>query len=219
MNRRQLLQSIAVLGGATMLSPKHVFAMSSTKPLHVVGMGDSGCKMLEYLIDKGSISSSAYTAINSDFKGYSFPVERQIVIEVPSNTYTGRNLNLNALNETSHQLPPTITDAFSDKDKHYVLLAGLGGFTGSYLCKAIPSFLRANTLSYNSIISLPFTHEGLVKRNQAMAIKHSLGHQSNTVFVDYDGIRAKHGNFKLKEAFNIANEHCFQAFQQLNTNI
>lgn len=219
MNRRQLLQSMAILGGATMLSPKHVFATRSTKPLHFVGIGDGGCKILQYLISKGCIISSDYTAINSDFKGYSLPVERQIVIEVPANTYTGRNVNLNFLNDISSQLPPTITNVFIDKDKYYVLLAGLGGFTGSYLCKAIPGFLRANSLSNNSIISLPFSHEGLVKRKQAMVIKHSLRDQPNTVFVDYDGIRAKHGNFKLKDAFNIADEYSFQAFQQLNTNI
>lgn len=219
MNRRQMLQSIAVLGGATILSPKHVFATSSTKSLHVVGIGDGGCKMLRYLISKGSITSSDYTAINSDFKGYSFPVERQLAINVPANAYTSRNLNLNVLNEISNELPPAITNAFSDKDKYYVLLAGLGGFTGSYLCKALPGFLRANSLSYNSIISLPFSHEGLIKRKQVLAIKHSLGDQSNTVFVDYDSIRAKHGNFKLKDAFNIAIEYSFQVFQQLITRI
>lgn len=213
MNRRQLLHSMAILGGATMLSPKHVFATNSTKPLHIVGIGDGGCKMLRYLISKGSITSSDYTAINSDFKGYSFPVERQILINVPANAYTGRNLNLAVLNDISNQLPVTVTNAFSDKDKHYVLLAGLGGFTGSYLCKVLPVFLHANKLCYNSIISLPFTHEGLIKRKQAMVIKHSLGYQPNTVFVDYVGIREKQGNFKLKEAFKIADEYVYKAYK------
>lgn len=219
MDRRELLKSISIFTGAAMLSPKRLLAENSTTNKHFVGIGDGGCKMLQYLISKGNIKSADYTAVNCSFMGYSFPLERQILTGVPEDAYTGRNINLKALDKLSVQLPPTITNAFIDKDRHYVLLAGLGGFTGSYLCKAIPGFLQANKLGYNSIISLPFSHEGLVKRKQAVAIKHSLRDQPNTVFVDYDSIRENHGNFKLKDAFTIANEYSFRAFQLLNADI
>lgn len=74
--------------------------------------------MLQCLISKGA--KSDYTIINSSFKSYNFPAERQIIIDVPEDAYTGTNINLNALNKLNHDLPPSITNLLSDKNKHYI---------------------------------------------------------------------------------------------------
>lgn len=216
MDRRELLKSISLLSGAAILSPKDLLANKRAKKLHLVGIGDGGCKMVHYLLNKDD--QADFTLINSSFKGYYASISKQVIYEIPNYAYTGRNINLTTL-QSQECLPQNIKNVFTDNSKHYVILAGLGGFTGSYLSKAVVSHLKNNNIAHISIISLPFTHEGLIKRKQAITIKNSLGNQPNTFFVDYDSIREKHGNFKLKDAFTIADEYSFQAFQHLNTYI
>lgn len=213
MDRRELLKSISLLSGAAIFLPKDLLANKRAKNLHLVGMGDGGCKMVQYLLNRND--QADFTLINSSFKGYYAPISKQVIYEIPNDAYTGRNINLTTL-QSQECLPQNIKNVFADNSKHYVIIAGLGGFTGSYLSRAFISHLKSNNIAYNSIISLPFTHEGLIKRNNAEIIKSSFGKIQNTVFVDFDSIREKHGNFKLVDAFAIANEYVYKAYKQPN---
>lgn len=213
MDRRELLKSITLLSGAAIFLPKDLLANRHTKKLHLVGIGDGGCKMVHYLLNKDD--QADFTLINSSFKGYYAPISKQVIYEIPNDAYTGRNINLTTL-QSQECLSKNIKNVFADNSKHYVILAGLGGFTGSYLSRAVVSHLENNNITYNSIISLPFTHEGMIKRRNTEIIKSSFGKIQNTVFVDYDTIREKHGNFKLIDAFTIADEYVYKAYKQTN---
>lgn len=213
MDRRQLLKSISIFTGAAILSPQYLLANSNSKKLHFVGVGDGGCKMIEYLLSKGE--QIGYTAINSNYKGYFFATNKQVVFELPIDAYNGRNMNLTTL-QSQKGLPKNIANVFTDKSRHYVVFIGLGGYTGSYLSKEVISHFEAKNLRHNCIISLPFTHEGLIKRKNAEMIKSSLSNCKNIAFVDFNLIRENQGNFKMVDAFEIANKYQFDYYKLMN---
>jgi cell division GTPase FtsZ len=213
MDRRQLLKSISLISSVAILSPKHLLAENSPKSLHYLGIGNGGCKMIEYLLKKEEAIN--YTVINSSFKGYNFPINKQVIYDLPNDAYNGRNINMATLHSQTG-LPQNIHNIFADNSKHYVVFVGLGGYTGSYLSTTIISHLAAKNTSYNCIISLPFSHEGFIKRKNAEIIKSSLPKSKNIAFVDFDLIRKEHGNFKMVDAFEVADEYVNERYRKLN---
>jgi len=62
MERRKALKNLSGLAALAFLPKQHLFALQQKKPLHIVGLGSAGAKVLQLIKSKGY--GDIYTAIN-----------------------------------------------------------------------------------------------------------------------------------------------------------
>lgn len=172
--------------------------MGVNKGIHYIGLGGAGCHAIEYIHKKG---------VKAKFIGISYPVRLHLPADIQfisyvrvskSQKFDGREL---------------IKDNF-----RYVLLAGLGGNTGTCLVEELTHLLMSRNKEFQAICSLPFTFEGEQRRMLAQRVKTKFQSSGNFICFDLNLIRKNWDDMTLSRAFEKADEQFFWLSQVQNFN-
>ncbi len=100
----------------------------------------------------------------------------------------------------------------------YVLLAGLGGYTGTYMTEELALLLRKRRMDFYIICSLPFSFEDSRRQSFAHRVVNKLQSVNNFKYFELETIRNTYGDITLKHAFQRGDEQFFRVFEKHGVN-
>jgi cell division GTPase FtsZ len=198
MNRREAIKGIAALGAGAFLLNKLTLSNAESKSIHFIGIGGAGSNGVEFLHKKGI--QAKYTCISNPVRE-NLPSAINFIHFIPPGE------------KYSEMKPPAEVLEIFDRDDQFVLLAGLGGYTGTYMTEQLTHFLQAKKKSFMTICSLPFHFEGQKKRERSEQMLHKLQSSANFFSFDLQDIKKRYGNMKLNIAFERADEQFYEIFK------
>ena len=224
MNRRTLLKRLFTTVGFSILLPKSLLALGNQKKkIHFVGLGGAGCNILEHFLKK-KIKAKFTGLCTDDRKTFEEGVPYLSIPypEMNPNFYISINDNiekkLEAFNNVPFSISKEVKNTFND-DSHYVLLVGLGGFTGSRLLTLIIELLVQNKKKFSVISGTPFKYEGRFRNTVSKKIvaRHIL--LPGFYPISLESMREKYGNLSFIEAFKNIDEEFYRTWEKINTEI
>lgn len=204
MNRRTFIQNMSSLGLLFFLPGANAFA-NENKPMHFVGIG--GCGTLAIKHFQKLRPQFTYTIMDKQFETATHSSIQRIMVPKP---YTPMQVNGHQIERVPYTkcnatevIPFTPKlQAFFQKEKHYVLLAGLGGMTATYLMEQIMPYLQANNIGFTAICSTPFTYEGRIRNGMAQRVLIKNKTARNLFIMNNQiDVCVKFGNLPFTEAF------------------
>ena len=160
--------------------------------IHFIGLGGAGCNALEHIYRQG---------IHANYTCISYP-ERP---ELPPDVYFIKYARLSKWHLFE------VGNLFKENCR-YVLLAGLGGNTGSYLIEELLPILWVRYKEFLVLCSSPFSFEGAQRRIIAERVKTKFQSMDNFICFDLEEMRQIWGNISLKAAFDKADNEFYNHF-------
>ena len=96
-------------------------------------------------------------------------------------------------------LSKEVKAVFKEHDR-YILLAGLGGYTGTYMVDLLIPWLQGQRKEFAVLCSLPFDFEGEKRRAYAREVLEKYQALPNCKSFDFESVKKKYGNKTIKEA-------------------
>lgn len=194
MKRRDAIRGLAGLGILPFIPVKLFSNIQHKVPFHFIGLGGGGTHLLVHFLRNGV--EGKFTAIDS-LEGEDLIHEG--VDFIPYNPDDPKGLT-NQLN------------GFFNKNERFVLLAGIGGVTGTTLMEIFLEQLLAN--QFKSICTLPFGFEGPKKQKVGNAFFENYKNRREIQFFDMDAFGKANGKIKMKEAFRKVDEEVLGIFKE-----
>lgn len=168
------------------------------KGLHFIGLGGAGCTALEYIHRQGV--QAHYTCIT-------YPERSTLPSDIHFLPFI-------------RECPRDIFDGYDlvGRNQWFILLAGLGGETGTYLVEEFTHLLLYRRRDFFTICSLPFAFEGHQRRTIADGVRAKFESMNNFICFDHNSIVKQWGDMNLTEVFDKADERFFWLSQVQNYN-
>lgn len=196
MNRKEAIKGLATIGIIATL-PSLVKLTNKKKNIHFIGLGGAGSKAMGHIYEHGTSAIYSYITDVEHYKSNSkinfisyIPIDRN-TSQIGINSYT-EELKKNLV------LPPHIMELFNENDT-YILLAGLGGFTGTKTSETLIYWLKENKKDFYAIFSLPFNFESQ-RRIYAQQVIRKFQKLPNVYTFDNEIINEQYGNKPIAEA-------------------
>jgi hypothetical protein len=190
-SRRDALKRLAAIGALSFLPSVALWSSPSGQTTHFVGLGNAGFQLLPYFQER--FPEARFTCIDTDLPEIKPENMEFIKVNISSNLFE------------------SIQATFRSND-HYVLLAGLGGTTGTYLVGQLSSWLQQNQHSFMTICSLPFTFQGTAMRSRAGQAAAQLTNMPGFHCIDLNELGEKYSHLSVGEVFNRVDAECFSIF-------
>jgi hypothetical protein len=190
-SRRDALKRLAALGALAFVPSVALWLSPAGQTNHFVGLGGAGFQLLPYFQKR--LPEARFTCIDTELPETK-PENMEFILD---------NLSSN--------LSETIQANFRIND-HYVLLAGLGGTTGTHLAALLSSWLHQNQQSFMTLCSLPFTFQGTAMRSQARQAAARLSTLPGFHCIDLDEIYEKYRHLPMGDVFERVDAECFSIF-------
>lgn len=203
MNRRGAFKRLAVLGGIAFF-PGVLYRKLATNPnLHFIGLGSAGTNVLKHIQQKGL--EAEYTCMTW-FPYFIDPYEgiKHIDYEYPREFRHCGESCIKSI-PLSIQMKETLS-----RNSYYVVICGLGGFTGTSLICATIKFLQRNNKKYMAICTLPFREEGKKRNKYARAKQTELKEYENVYYYDPALTQKKYGDLPASKLFGLVDEELFR---------
>lgn len=181
---------------------------TNNKPLQIIGFGGAGSN-ISIAIQKLGMPAK-YTCI-------SHPVRENLASEIEFITFTppgenritktGNHFFIPDMNAPI-QIPQTLYELF-EPNAQYIIIAGLGGYTGTYLMQHFGSWLQENKKTFTAINVLPFSFERQGSKTIIQRIHKKFKKYENFHFIELDNYREKFGPEPLKALFNQVNQDIY----------
>jgi cell division GTPase FtsZ len=168
------------------------------KPIHFIGLGGAGCNALEYIHRQGI--TARYTCISYPHRPH-LPESIRIIPFI-------RKSKRDVFNRS---------EMFT-RNCRYILLAGLGGNTGSYLVEQLTPQLEARHIPFLTICIYPFSFEGKQRRVTADKVIARFRPSVNFICFDLNLLIRAWGDQTLSSAFERADQQFYWLSQGLNFN-
>lgn len=181
----------------------------------VVGCGGAGCNTLARAADVG-MQLGTHVAANTDAQHLLTARAHRKVLLGRMTTY-GRGANADiALGERAcEEARETLEEVIEDTDI-IVVLAGLGGGTGSGAAPVVADVARRSGAITVSLATLPFTIEGPTRRSNAEVGRAMLARRSDiSVVIPNDRMLEASPTIGLLEAFRVADEAMLEPVMML----
>jgi len=182
--------------------------IQTDKPLHFIGFGGAGSNIIIALQKMGL--PAKYTCITQPerenlvreiaYINFMPPGEQRI-------TKTGKEFFIPNM-QAPVQVPQNIYSLF-EPEAHYVLIAGLGGYTGTYLMAHFGTWLQEHQKSFTAICVLPFSFERAGSKTIIKRIQKKFKENKRFHFIDLDTYQEKFGDKPLQELFEQVNEEVY----------
>ena len=212
MNRRKALKSIMAMG-AISVSPQLLLSKSGSTPqTHFIGLGNSGYYIVQHFLrqnPKGKftcISCYQPTKLDPRIQFIQIPPTGKVIYPF------GDPFHFPPEPGTKVQLTNEVLQMIEANDK-FILITGLGGFTGSYLAKELSLMLHAENKNFQTICSLPFTFEGKKRRENATKALSAIKHLPQVKYFELDSLKQKHGDLVLSNAFDRADMEFWKVYR------
>ena len=201
MNRRKALKTLMTIGAIAVI-PK-TFIANSTAEIqpHFIGLGNSGSNILKYFLKQNA--TAKFTCLTT-----TPPRMQESEIKYIHIPYIG-NKNENA----KLNIPAEVYDMLEANDK-FVLLAGLGGFSGSSLARELAIRLHSLNKDVQTICSLPYKFEGRKRRKEALNTLNTIRHLPKVKYLELDHLRQKYTDLVLSNCFDRGNREFWEVYQK-----
>ncbi|MBP9197761.1 MAG: hypothetical protein KBF35_08845 [Saprospiraceae bacterium] len=196
MNRKEAIKGLVAIGIIATI-PSLVKLTNKGKSIHFIGLGGAGSKALGHIYKQGMPASYTYITdvehfkSNSKIKFISYTHSEGKSSQIGKNPYTEAEMLEKLV------LPFELNELFNENDT-YILLAGLGGFTGTKVSESLIYWLRENKRDFHAILSLPFKFESR-RRNYAQKMIEKYQKFPNVYFFDNEEIKEICGNKHIAE--------------------
>lgn len=186
--------------------------MKNQHNLHIIGIGGAGTNTAAYFHKQGV--NAKYTYINNleineiskEFNYINFVSPTKEFIQTKKYQVVFSDMTQELI------IPQETLDLFTKNEK-YLLLSGLGGYTGTFMMQQLTEMLYQQKIPFLSICTSPFNFEGEEKNKYALQTTQKLQHISNFHCINLENVLKNHGNLSVKESFEKINEMSFKIFQ------
>ncbi len=181
----------------------------------VVGCGGAGCNTLARASERGW-TLGRHVAVNTDAQHLlSTRAHRKILIGRQTTGGRGTNMDI-ALGEMAcHEDRDQLHGVLAEIDI-VIILAGLGGGTGSGVAPVMAKIARERGSFAISLSTLPFSVEGSTRRDNAMVSKANLAqHADLSMVVPNDTMLESGSNLSLLDAFAMADDSLLEPVRLL----
>ena len=213
MNRREVIKGIAATAAIAIVPPVIPAISSTPLPIHFIGLGGAGCNGLEVIYAKKN--SGHFTCITDIARTHLPPAIQFIPFQSIFTPSTSAAACLPDYN-FAFQLTAAIQMLLS-QPQQYVLLAGLGGYTGTRLLQAFTGYLLKKNRPFTIVASLPFTWETDRRKSVETRLPHF---QALPQFHAFDlsqlSKKGEKGNINMKLFMQLANEEFYTIYRQCN---
>jgi cell division GTPase FtsZ len=202
MNRREAIKIATIIGAAAAI-PKQLLSMvSEKKPLHIIGFGGAGSNFVEYAHAQGV--KSKFTCISDPVRENLSPAIKFFRFEPPPEVISLYRDELLLRSDMSIPLevPDAIYEIFAPDD-NYVIVAGLGGYTGTFFMEHFAEWLAINKKSFTALCSLPFTFERGSKRKYINRVHEKYKSNPDFHFIPLPNYQAKYGDLPITDFFEV----------------
>lgn len=190
-------------------------SLKNNKPPHFVGLGGGGSNVVEHIQRKGV--KAHFTCITYPKRQSNTSVE-YIPFKHPGHDLPTYSLTPGTIADfdraTLLPMLDSLLDIFSN-DRHFILLSGLGGYTGSRLTEILTQWLYANGKSFQTICCTPFSCEGKKRNAFAMVSLAKLAIFPNFHHLSLQSFEQQYGDLPLNQAFHRVNEEFYRIYQDL----
>lgn len=220
MKRRELIKGLAAMSALTLLPGLNGLGNRKNDNLHFIGLGSGGTNMARHIQQQGIAGS--FTCITwfpsiiaphpldpHPFKPYPFvPFQgfNHIDYEYPREFRKCTDLGRKKIPLTNKM------KTLLSGDYIYVVLVGLGSFTGTSLIADVIEHFEERQCKYLSICSLPFQCEGRWRNEYAGIKMVDLKQYENVKYFDNNFIN-KYNNISISKCFDLVNEEIFRIFK------
>lgn len=204
MKRRTLLKTLGLIGlGATL--PNELFAKdSSLTKRHLIGLGGAGTNFLEYANMKGI--KADYTSINAPIRSPFTSSFNWIPFELKSpqarNRTSGFDTHLSWNDFTNNE---SVKEKFIPQ-QDFILVAGLGGLTGTFLTKTLIQELLEAAITFKAIVFVPFAFERNKESKNIQSFVEQYRDYANIQFVDLEVYKEQYGHLTMTHFFDQIHE-------------
>ncbi len=183
------------------------FEVSNNKSsiIKVIGVGGGGSNAVNHMFRQG-IKGVDFIVCNTDLQDLDIsPVPLKIQLGASltqglgagSLPEVGRNAAIESIDD--------IRKILGDNTKMIFITAGMGGGTGTGAAPIIASVAREMGILTVGIVTLPFSHEGKKRKDQAMeGIEQMKKNIDTLLIINNDKLREIYGNLKVREALGHA---------------
>jgi hypothetical protein len=207
MNRRKAFNTLTTLGALSFLPGAVTSAASQHTRLHFVGLGSAGANIIRHI--KLQEIRGTYTSINW-YPDSVVPYEgiHHIHYEYPREL---RKCN----NQGKQNIPLTgeMKVALSGEE-FYVVVCGLGGFTGTSLIYPALNFLKAKGKNNLVICTLPHQGEGRFRNSYAREKQQELSCFENIRYYHLAATDVKYGELSASKRFACVNEEVYHILEK-----
>ncbi|MDO9551523.1 hypothetical protein [Rhodonellum sp.] len=214
MKRRNLLKALAL----TLSFPATAFGKSRSKhnlrEIHVVGLGTVGSRWVADHLQGYNLSSITLISDrqpdqmpeNARFFSFYPPLEVYDCFEEKRFLKTELQLD--------RELDLEIVDFLEGKKGMVLLIAGLGKFSGSVLCRSLAGKLchRKNEDSLRCLVTAPFAFEGSQAGKRGQEVSDFLLSNNLDAPVLLENLRTVHGNIAVRSAFKKGDDLMMERF-------
>lgn len=135
------------------------------KTTHFIGLGGAGCNILEYFF-KNDLEGK-YTFITEQERPYLSPSIHFIPFYAPAISHIksdGSIVKLKA--DLSEELIlPAEVEHLLNKDDFYVIVAGIGGYTGTMFSEQLTQVLREKGRDFMGLFCFPFFFQSEIRKD------------------------------------------------------
>ena len=170
--------------------------------IKVIGVGGGGSNAVTHMYSQG-IKGVDFIICNTD-------AQAMEISPIPTKVQLGdKGLGAGSIpsvgRESAQQKITEIRELLEKNTKMLFITAGMGGGTGTGAAPVIASIAKELNILTVGIVTLPFSFEGRKRRQQAEeGIKELRKHTDTLLMISNDKLREVHGDLKLSEAFQKA---------------
>ena len=180
MDRRNAIKTLTVLMASSVIPIGAMGGTNSNKIINYIGVGTAGSTIISKMIEKGVKGNFTYI----DNK------------EMPK---MGGSINYifhpktNKLEIDKNFIIPTEVKKVFNSGEKYVLIAGLGHYSGTNLILAISKLLNDIKIDFSTVCSIPFRFEGKKLTTVAKEAVSVLTKTTTCKYYHLDDVRFKYG--------------------------
>jgi len=208
MKRREIIKGLGALGILSIIPGVSIGNLyCNNKRFHFVGLGSAGANILNHIRKKGI--DGKY----SSFNWYPSNVEPHKGVRHLYYEYPRHLRQSNELGKQCNPLTAEMKKILSD-DRIYIVIAGLGAYSGTSLISDTVAFLESNNKRYLAICTLPFKNEGRSRNDYAREKRSELEKYKNVRFFDNNCIYKKYGEDRISSSIELSNTEIYRIFEE-----
>lgn len=188
------------------------FYSATVKEIHFIGLGTAGCSALQYIRNKKVaakytvITETADLGASEGIDLIPFTPPRYVRAKTKDRSIWYPDMDKQII------IPNGIKELFG-QDNRYVLLAGLGGYTGTYMAEVLSTMLSDCGMEFYTICSLPFPFEGPERNTFAMTSFNKLRLIDHFRYFDFKVLAEQTGgDMSLSKAFAKGDEQFYEIY-------
>jgi len=188
--------------------------ISNQTETHFIGLGSAGANAVKYIWSQWM--KAQFTVVN-DQRGADIPEGIKLIpfISPKILKFTGKYGDFYDPDMAQPlELPDELSELFNQNCR-FVLLAGLGGYTGTKMAEALSLMLHNSQKDYITICSVPYRFEGRNKQTIALQAIEQMKTIPNCHFFELDQLKDEQEDMLLCDAFPAGDRYFYKIISKL----